>query len=63
MKKSGANENDELRPDYDLKTLRIRRLGPGRNAFGKKSDLKEDQDREYASDDQSEDTSDESDLC
>ncbi len=26
--------SDELRPEYDLKGLRIRRLGPGRRSFG-----------------------------
>jgi len=25
---------DELRPEYDLSTLRIRKLGPGRKSFG-----------------------------
>lgn len=25
---------DELRPEYDLKSLRVRRLGPGRKQFG-----------------------------
>jgi hypothetical protein len=24
---------DELRPEYDLSTLRVRRLGPGRKSF------------------------------
>ena len=33
MKKAEA-ENDELRPGYDLKSLRVRRLGPGRKSFG-----------------------------
>ena len=31
------NENeigDELRPEYDLRSLRVRRLGPGRKSFG-----------------------------
>jgi hypothetical protein len=26
--------DDELRPEYDLKSLRVRRLGPGRRSFG-----------------------------
>ena len=26
--------SDELRPEYDLKSLRVRRLGPGRKGFG-----------------------------
>jgi len=25
---------DELRPEYDLSTMRVRRLGPGRKRFG-----------------------------
>ena len=25
--------NDELRPEYDLKSLRVRKLGPGRKSF------------------------------
>lgn len=25
---------DELRPEYDLKKLRVRRMGPGRKRFG-----------------------------
>ena len=25
---------DELRPEYDLSTLRVRKLGPGRKNFG-----------------------------
>lgn len=34
MKKVKANKNDELRPEYDLKSLRVRKLGPGRKSFG-----------------------------
>jgi len=26
--------NDELRPEYDLKNLRVRRVGPKRSGFG-----------------------------
>lgn len=33
MKKIKA-EIDELRPEYDLKSLRVRKLGPGRKRFG-----------------------------
>ena len=62
MKQSEPNEDDDLRPEYDLKSLQVRRLGADRKAFGKKSDLKEYQDREYSSDDQSGDTSDESEI-
>ncbi len=25
---------DELRPEYDLKSLRVRKLGPGQKSFG-----------------------------
>jgi len=63
LKRIATQDNDELRSEYDLKSLQVRRLGPGRKAFGKKPDLKEDQDREYSSDGQTEDTADESDLC
>ena len=41
MEKVKANEYDELRPDYDLKNLKVRKLGPGRKSFGKTPDLKE----------------------
>lgn len=27
-------DTDELRPEYDLNSLRIRKVGPGRTAFG-----------------------------
>ena len=33
--KKGENEmGDELRAEYDLKSLRVRKLGPGRKSFG-----------------------------
>ena len=32
--KNDTEMNDELQPEYDLKRLRIRRLGPGRKSFG-----------------------------
>jgi hypothetical protein len=32
--KKAETEEDELRPEYDLRTLRVRRLGPGRKKFG-----------------------------
>jgi hypothetical protein len=32
MKK--VETEDELRPEYDLKTLQVRRVGPGRKRFG-----------------------------
>jgi len=34
MKKVRAEMNDELRPQYDLKNLSVRRFGPGRKSFG-----------------------------
>jgi len=34
MKKAKTEMNDELRPEYDLKNLKVRKLGPGRKRFG-----------------------------
>jgi hypothetical protein len=34
MKKDETEMNDELRPEYDLASLRVRKLGPGRRSFG-----------------------------
>jgi len=34
MKKVETDTNDELRPEYDLRSLRVRKLGPGRKSFG-----------------------------
>jgi hypothetical protein len=34
MKKAEPEMDDELRPEYDLASLRVRRLGPGRKSFG-----------------------------
>jgi hypothetical protein len=34
MKKVEPDMNDELRPEYDLRSLRVRRLGRGRKSFG-----------------------------
>lgn len=34
MKKVESDPEDELRPEYDLKGLRVRKLGPGRKTFG-----------------------------
>jgi hypothetical protein len=28
------SDDDEMRPEYDLKSLRVRKLGPGRKSFG-----------------------------
>ena len=33
MKKVEIDMNDELRPEYDLRSLRVRRLGQGRKSF------------------------------
>ena len=34
MKKVETDMNDELRPEYDLRDLRVRKLGGGRKGFG-----------------------------
>jgi hypothetical protein len=34
MKKVKAKNGDEVRPEYDLKNLKLRKLGPGRKSFG-----------------------------
>lgn len=34
MKKVNNEMEDELRPEYDLKSLRVRRVGPDRKGFG-----------------------------
>jgi ribosomal 50S subunit-associated protein YjgA (DUF615 family) len=34
MKKVESELEEELRPEYDLRSLRVRKLGPGRKAFG-----------------------------
>lgn len=34
MKKVETAMEDELRPEYDLGALRVRKLGPGRKRFG-----------------------------
>lgn len=34
MKKVENEIEDELRPEYDLKSLRVRKVGPKRSAFG-----------------------------
>ncbi len=34
MRKVEKDMEDELRPEYDLSTLRVRKLGPGRKRFG-----------------------------
>jgi hypothetical protein len=33
MKKVETEMNDELRQEYDLRSLRVRKLGPGRKSF------------------------------
>ena len=60
--KNRKEDVDELKPEYDLKSLRVRKLGPGRRRFGQTS-IETGEDRECSSDDSSEDTSDESDVC
>lgn len=32
--KEDSDPADDLRPEYDFRTLRVRRLGPGRTRFG-----------------------------
>ena len=34
MKKVESNLDEELRKEYDLAALRVRKLGPGRKGFG-----------------------------
>ncbi|WP_295621045.1 hypothetical protein [Chamaesiphon sp. GL140_3_metabinner_50] len=34
MKKDKSELDDELLPEYDLKSLRVRKLGSGRKSFG-----------------------------
>jgi hypothetical protein len=34
MKKVESELEDELRPEYDLRTLQVRKLGPGRKNYG-----------------------------
>ncbi len=34
MKKVESELEDELRPEYNLRDLRVRKLGPGRKSFG-----------------------------
>jgi len=34
MKKDNLEIADDLRPEYDLKHLRVRKLGPQRQSFG-----------------------------
>ena len=34
MKKDKTTTQDELRPEYDLRKLRVRKLGPARKQFG-----------------------------
>jgi hypothetical protein len=33
MKKTDSNQEDELLPEYDLKSLRVRKFGPSRVTF------------------------------
>jgi hypothetical protein len=34
MKKDDNKMEDELRPEYDLRSLRVRKVGPKRSGFG-----------------------------
>jgi hypothetical protein len=34
MKKDDSELDDELLPEYDLKSLRVRKMGSGRKSFG-----------------------------
>jgi hypothetical protein len=34
MKKNNSDLKEELLPEYDLKSLRVRKLGSGRKSFG-----------------------------
>jgi hypothetical protein len=34
MKKVNPEMKDQLRPGYDLRSLQVRKLGPGRKSFG-----------------------------
>lgn len=42
LKKNDEDMNDELRPEYDLRNLRVRRVGPGRARFGATVQLEAD---------------------
>ena len=37
MKKVETATDDELRPEYDLRSLRVRKVGPKRKSFGGRS--------------------------
>ena len=37
MKKVDAKMDDELRPEYDLRDLRVRKVGPKRKSFSGRS--------------------------
>ena len=34
MRNDNSDQPDQLRPEYDLRSLRVRRLGRGRKSFG-----------------------------
>ena len=42
MKKVKREMEDELRPEYDLRSLRVRKVGPGRKGFGEMVRLEPD---------------------
>jgi len=41
-KPAGPEMNDDLRPEYDLRSLRIRKMGTGRRGFGETIRLEPD---------------------
>jgi len=41
MKNNDAETENDLRPGYDLKSLRVRKVGPDRTAFAEHSALME----------------------
>ena len=42
MKKVKREMEDELRPEYDLRSLQVRKVGPGRKGFGEMVRLEPD---------------------
>lgn len=42
MKKTDIKKQDELRPEYDFETLKVRRVGPGHKDFAKYSNSSSD---------------------
>ena len=42
MRKDETTLQDELRPEYDLRTLQVRKVGRGRKSFGRSVQLAPD---------------------